>query len=105
MPTGSQGPQPFRQESQGGITLNWHGTWLLANGDAVDLCTENPGKDVDLYINSSVRTIVEVWEGDLDIRVALRNKSIKALGPRHLVRTMPDWFGVCLYNTTFKLNI
>ena len=71
--------------------------WLLVDGDVVDLCTENPGKDVDLYINSRVRTIVEVWEGDLDIRTALRNGSIKAHGLRHLIRTMPDWFGVCLY--------
>ncbi len=78
--------------------LTKHKTWwLLADGDVVDLCTENPGKEIDLYIKSTVRTIVEVWEGDLDMRAALRNKSIVALGPRHLVRTMPDWFGVCLY--------
>ena len=78
--------------------LTKHKTWwLLVDGDVVDLCTKDPGKDVDLYINSSVRTIVEVWEGDLDMRTALRNGSIEAHGLRHLVRTMPDWFGVCLY--------
>ena len=78
--------------------LTQHKTWwLLVDGDVVDLCTEDPGKDVDLYINSSVRTIVEVWEGDLEIRTALRKGSIKAHGLRHLIRTMPDWFGVCLY--------
>ncbi len=71
--------------------------WLLVDDDVVDLCTEDPGKDVDLYLNSSVRTVVEVWEGDLDIRAALRDKSIRAHGPRHLIRTMPDWFGMCLY--------
>jgi DNA-binding HxlR family transcriptional regulator len=71
--------------------------WLVVDGDAVDLCTEDPGKDVDLYINSSVRKIVEVWEGDVDMRTALRNGSVKASGLRHLIRTMPDWFGVCLY--------
>jgi len=71
--------------------------WLLVDGDAVDLCTENPGKDVDLYITSSVRTIVEVWEGDLDMRAALLNGSIRAQGLQLLIRTMPDWFGVCLY--------
>lgn len=71
--------------------------WLLVDDDVVDLCTEDPGKEVDLYINSSVRTIVEVWEGDLDISQALRNGSIKAHGLRYLVRTMPKWFGVCLY--------
>jgi DNA-binding HxlR family transcriptional regulator len=71
--------------------------WLLVDGDIVDLCTEDPGKEVDLYINSSVRTIVEVWGGDLDMRTALRDGSIKAHGSRHFIRTMPDWFGVCLY--------
>ncbi len=78
--------------------LTKHKTWwLVVDGDVVDLCTDDPGKDVDLYINSSVRKIVEVWEGDLDMRTALRNGSIKAHGLRHLIRTMPDWFGVCLY--------
>ena len=72
--------------------------WLVVDGDIVDLCTEDPGKEVDLYINSSVRTIVEVWRGDLDIRTALRDGSIKAHGSRHFIRTMPNWFGVCLYN-------
>jgi DNA-binding HxlR family transcriptional regulator len=78
--------------------LKKHKTWwLVVDGDVVDLCTEDPGKDVDLYINSSVRTIVDVWEGDLEMRAALRNGSIKAHGLQHLIRTMPDWFGVCLY--------
>ena len=78
--------------------LTKHKTWwLLVDGDVVDLCTEDPGKDVDVYINADVRTIVEVWEGDLDMRKALRNGSVKAHGLRHLIRTMPDWFGVCLY--------
>ncbi len=71
--------------------------WLLVDGDVVDLCTEDPGKEVDLYINASVRTIVEVWEGDLDMRVALCEERIKAHGSRHLIKTMPDWFGICLY--------
>ena len=78
--------------------LTKHKTWwLVVDGDAVDLCTEDTNKDVDLYINSSVRTIVEVWEGDVDIRTALRNGSIKTYGSHHIVRTMPDWFGVCLF--------
>ena len=85
--------------------LTKHKTWwLLVDGDVVDLCTEDPGKDVDLYINSSVRTVVEVWEGDLEMRTALRSGSIKAHGPRHLVRTLPEWFGVCLYKDVQRGN-
>ena len=78
--------------------LTEHKTWwLVVNGKVVDLCTEDPGKEVDLYIGSSVRSLVRVWEGDLDMRSALRNGSIKAQGLRHLVRTMPSWFSACLY--------
>ena len=83
------------------MTTAW---WLLVDGYVVDLCTEDPGKDVDLYINSSVRTMVEVWEGDLDMRTALRNRSIKAHGSLHLVRTMPEWFGVSLYKEVRRGN-
>ena len=71
--------------------------WLLVNSDVVDLCTNDPGKDVDLYISSSVRTIVKIWEGDLDMRIAIRDGLVKTQGLRHLIRTMPDWFGVCMY--------
>jgi DNA-binding HxlR family transcriptional regulator len=73
---------------------NW---WMLIDDDEVDLCTADPGKDVDLYITTSVRTLVEIWKGDLELRVALRNKSVRTQGSRHLVRTMPDWLGLCLY--------
>ncbi len=54
--------------------------------------------------STTVRTLVQVWEGDLDMRTALRNGSIKTHGLRHLIRTMPDWFGVCLYKEVRRGN-
>ena len=78
--------------------LSEHDTWwLLVDGGEVDLCTEDPGKEVDVYVSSKVRTMVEVWEGDIGLREALREGSVEAHGPRHLVRTLPDWLGVCPY--------
>lgn len=71
--------------------------WLIINGDVVDLCTEDPGRNVDLYITANIRTLVNVWQGNLDIHTALNNQSIKTHGVRHLINTMPNWFGVCLY--------
>ncbi len=71
--------------------------WLVVCEGEVDLCTENPGKEVDLYINTRVRTMVEVWSGDLDLKVALREKQVRTHGNMHLARTMPDWLGICLY--------
>ncbi len=71
--------------------------WLVACGEKVDLCTESPGKDVDLYINTRVRTMAEVWSGDLDLKIALREKQVRTHGNMHLAKTMPDWLGICLY--------
>ena len=78
--------------------------WLVLNGDQVDLCTEDPGKDVDLYVSSDLRTMVEVWEGDRDLKKELREERISAVGPRYLVRGMTDWFGFCAYADIRPVN-
>jgi DNA-binding HxlR family transcriptional regulator len=71
--------------------------WLVACQDQVDLCSENPGKDVDLYINSTVRDLALVWRGDVPMAEALRKQSIRTHGNVHLARTIRDWLGICLY--------
>lgn len=71
--------------------------WVWIDGDEVDLCTEDPGKDVDLYISTDVRTMAEVWQGDIDLKKALTDKKIKAHGDRKLIKTMPDWIGLCIF--------
>lgn len=71
--------------------------WLVARGGEVDLCTENPGKDVDLYITCSLINLVRIWEGDVDIKQAQREGLLKTQGSRQLARTLPDWLGICLY--------
>ena len=71
--------------------------WVWIDGDEVDLCTEDPGKDVDLYLSTDVRTMAEVWQGDIDLKKALTDEKIKAQGDRKLIKTMPDWIGLCIY--------
>jgi DNA-binding HxlR family transcriptional regulator len=72
--------------------------WLVVRDDEVDLCTENPGLDIDLYVRSSVRTLVEIWEGDIEIKSALRKELLKTQGSRQLAKTMSDWLGISLYS-------
>jgi len=71
--------------------------WLVANQDQVDLCSEDPGKDVDLYIDTTVRDLALVWRGDVPMAKALRDKKIRTHGNVHLARTIHDWLGICLY--------
>jgi DNA-binding HxlR family transcriptional regulator len=71
--------------------------WIVINGDDVDLCTKNPGKDVDLYLSTTVRTMVEIWEGEIGLKTAQRKNLLKANGSQQLVKTLTNWFGICLY--------
>jgi DNA-binding HxlR family transcriptional regulator len=71
--------------------------WIVIQDNDVDLCTKNPGKDVDLYISSTVRTMVEIWEGELNLTTAQRKNLLKTNGNRQLIKTLSEWFGICLY--------
>jgi DNA-binding HxlR family transcriptional regulator len=71
--------------------------WLVACNGEVDLCSEDPGKVVDLYISSTVRNLATVWRGDIPIKKALRDRLVRVHGNTHLARTLPDWLGICLY--------
>jgi DNA-binding HxlR family transcriptional regulator len=71
--------------------------WLVTCGGEVDLCSEDPGKVVDLYISTTVRDLATVWRGDIPIKKALRDKLVRVHGNTHLARTLPNWLGICLY--------
>ncbi|WP_417543476.1 winged helix-turn-helix transcriptional regulator [Marinobacter sp.] len=68
--------------------------WIIVRDGTADLCTENPGLDVDLYIRSSLRAMVEIWEGDLGLKAALQGERVTAHGKKHLAKTMTDWLGI-----------
>ena len=68
---------------------NW---WLLIDGPTVDLCTDDPGKDVDLYITSSLHSMVEIWMGDLDLKSACTSDEVIITGSAHLMSCTNRWF-------------
>lgn len=71
--------------------------WLIVSEGKVDLCTENRGKDVDIYVTSTLRTMVDIWLGDLEIKPALRNGQVSAQGSQLLIKSLPDWLGICRF--------
>lgn len=66
--------------------------WLVANGDVVDLCTDDPGKEVDLYIATTLPALAEVWMGDLDVAAALKTEDLQLTGAAYLMRSASQWF-------------
>ena len=71
--------------------------WLILKGDDVDLCLTNPGQEVDLIIRTHIKTMTQVWMGDLQIAAALKSGKIKLDGPSKLQRAFPGWLGLSLF--------
>lgn len=72
--------------------------WILVDGGAVDVCTVNPCKDVDVYFTTTVRKMTEVWMGDTTYRAAIRSDELKVVGPRALVHDIPAWLENCPFH-------
>ncbi len=66
--------------------------WLVACDGKVDLCTDDPGKDVDLFIAGALPVMVEVWMGDADIKTAMSKETILMTGAPYLAKSASRWF-------------
>lgn len=66
--------------------------WLIAKpGCAVDLCTKDPGFDVDLYIKADLKALTSVWLGLSDLEDHVRDKNIILIGDEKLVSSIDHW--------------
>jgi len=71
--------------------------WIKVKGRDVDLCTENPGTEVDVHIVSDLRTLTEVWMGDLSINRAKKTRKLKIMGPSAFLKNTSAWLGLHQY--------
>ena len=73
---------------------NW---WIVVDGEAVDICTSDPGKDVDIYINTTVRTMTEAWMGRISYHQAKAAGTFEVHGPVALTRNISTWLSDCVF--------
>ncbi|MDI1460675.1 helix-turn-helix domain-containing protein [Catellatospora sp. KI3] len=66
--------------------------WLVITPEDVDVCDADPGHPVDVLVGCRLRTLVDVWMGNLGWSDALRSGSIEVAGPRALCQDLPTWF-------------
>ena len=65
--------------------------WLRVDRPEVELCLTNPGFEVDLTVETTLRTMVSVWMGDRDVHEAVRSSAIELSGATRLTRGFPNW--------------
>ena len=66
--------------------------WLLVErGHEADLCTVDPGYDVDLYVSTDLRTLTELWLGYSDWPRALHSGALRLTGTPERAAQLRAW--------------
>jgi len=78
--------------------------WLVVcPRDGVDLCSTDPGHDVDLYVTVDLRTMTAIWMGADTIRRASDAGRLRLVGEPRLIEHMQAWLGLSPFARPQKL--
>ena len=78
--------------------------WLIVAPDkVVDLCSIDPGFEVDLYVSSDLKTMTAIWMGLETVRKAVHDRQVKLVGDKHLASNMQTWLGLSPFATEKKI--
>ncbi len=65
--------------------------WIVVEPDRTDVCLKDPGKEVDIYFKTTVKTMADVWMGDRTYREAKAAGDLDMQGPPALTRNVTAW--------------
>jgi DNA-binding HxlR family transcriptional regulator len=78
--------------------------WLIVDPtERVDLCSIDPGFDVDLYVSVDLRSMTAIWMGLDTVRAAVANRRMILTGNRQLATAMQTWLGLSPFAKEQKL--
>lgn len=73
---------------------NW---WIVVEDEAVEVCTKDPGKEVDVYFNCCVRLMCELWMGEISYKQAMSEGRLQLVGPKALTRNVAAWLAPSVF--------
>lgn len=68
-----------------------HKFWLMLERSGCDLCLNDPGHEVDVYVDADLAAMAQVWLGDLSLAAAVREKKIRLSGKPAVARQLLSW--------------
>ncbi len=78
--------------------------WLVVEPSAeVDVCSVDPGFDVDLYVTVDLRTMTSIWLGLVSLRAAIAQEKLVLTGNAQLSRDIQRWLGLSAFASEKKL--
>ena len=71
--------------------------WIVVADRNVDVCVQDPGKDVDIYFTTDLRTMIATWMGDIPYRSAISSGKLKLVGAAALTRNISSWMSDSIF--------
>ena len=69
----------------------------MVQGSDLDICVNDPGKHVDVYFPSDVKTLADIWMGGSSYRKAQNNGDMKIVGDPQLTRNITSWMANSIF--------
>jgi DNA-binding HxlR family transcriptional regulator len=81
---------------------NW---WLVVEHGLADLCRDDPGRELTLVVDSTVRALTEVWSGDRTPREVLESHELRVDGPAQDAKNLWRWLGTSAFAGTRRATL
>jgi DNA-binding HxlR family transcriptional regulator len=65
--------------------------WLVSENGEIDLCFTDPGYEIDIVIQCSLKTMSSVWICQQDFSAAVKKGEVKVLGDPKLTSRLQEW--------------
>ena len=74
--------------------------WLVVEAGVADLCRDDPGRELTLVVDSSVRALTEVWAGDRTPKEVLESRELRVDGAMKDAESLWRWLGTSAFAGT-----
>ncbi len=68
--------------------------WFLNEDGRCQLCVDDPGREVNLYLSGSVADVIRIYRGDIRIGTALEDRRIELHGSEADRKAFPAWLNL-----------
>lgn len=83
----------FAFPGQPQATATW---WIVCDDDGVDVCDADPGHPATVVVRAPLRTLVDVWRGEVAWPDASRH-GLRVEGPEWARRELPRWLRLSVF--------
>jgi DNA-binding HxlR family transcriptional regulator len=79
--------------------------WLVVENRMVDLCRDDPGRELTLVVDTTVRALTEVWTGDRTPQEVIQSLELRVDGAKNDAESLWRWLGTSAFAPTRRAAV